>query len=140
MGALSGSVMWRYIAGTGGVLWLVVLMFLYIGEQGSKIVTDRWPGLWTQDRFDRGLGDLGFYLSIYAALALLFGFITLLRSLHFTFGAVRPPRHHALLLPRVCEVSRTGAGAQTLHVPLQHARPCLLRAMFCTLCVCWSLA
>ena len=140
MGALSGSVMWRYIAGTGGVLWLVVLMFLYIGEQGSKIITDRWPGLWTQDRFDRGLGDLGFYLSIYAALALLFGLITLLRSLHFTFGAVRPPRHLALLLMYVLHVSWTGATAQAPHVPLQHVRPCLLCAMFCSVCVCCSRA
>lgn len=90
MGALSGSVIWQYVAGTGGVLWLTVLMFLYVGEQGSKIITDRWPGLWTQDRFDRGINDLAFYLAIYAALALLFGAITLLRSLHFTFGAVRP--------------------------------------------------
>lgn len=90
VGALSGTVMWKYIAGTGGMLWLTVLMFLYAGEQASKIITDRWPGLWTQDQFDRGLNDLAFYLSIYAALALLFGTVTLLRSLHFTFGAVRP--------------------------------------------------
>ena len=91
VGALSSQVVWKYIAGTGGVLWLTVLLFLYCSEQGSKIITDRWPGLWTQDQFDRGLDDLGFYLGIYAALAVLFGLVTLARSLHFTFGAVRPP-------------------------------------------------
>ena len=101
VGALSGRVILKYVAGTGGVLWLTVLFFLYCAQQGSKITIDRWPGLWTQDQFDRGLGDLGFYLGIYAALAVLYGLVSLTRILHMTFGAVRPtPLHPPNASPR----------------------------------------
>ena len=53
-------------------------------------------------RWGRGKGDLLFYLGIYAGIAVLFGIVTLFRSLHFSFGAVRHPPLASTLLALLC--------------------------------------
>jgi ATP-binding cassette, subfamily C (CFTR/MRP), member 1 len=76
----------KYVVAGGAALWIISLIFLYAGDQGVKILSDTWVGFWTQEKFgDRGLT---FYLSCYAALAVVLSIITYIRSVTFTFGAV----------------------------------------------------
>ena len=50
MGALSWGVVSLYVMAAGGFLWLGSVMAMYIMEQMSKILTDRWVGWWAEDR------------------------------------------------------------------------------------------
>lgn len=49
VGALSWGVVSLYVMAAGGMMWLVGVMSLYIMEQASKILTDRWIGWWAVD-------------------------------------------------------------------------------------------
>jgi hypothetical protein len=50
-GALSTGVISLYSGAAGGFLWLAVVIVLFVLEQSSKIFSDTWPGLWTNDSY-----------------------------------------------------------------------------------------
>lgn len=93
VGAISFAVISLFITAAGGIVWVFAVLFLYILEQSSKVMTDAWVGFWSEDRFSRGSNDVQFYLGVYCALGMTFGVVTLIRTLTMSFGMVRPCFH-----------------------------------------------
>lgn len=85
-GSISGKVIGTYLNAAGGWKLLGALVLLYTLEQGSRVYTDMWVGIWFSDEFNRGSW---FYLGIYTLLGLTYGLVTYIRSLVFLFGCVR---------------------------------------------------
>lgn len=75
-GAIGRDVIAHYIRCAGGRLTVLLMVLLFTVEQGVKIFTDRWLGLWAGDSYDQ---PLGFYLGIYAGLGILFALVVLVR-------------------------------------------------------------
>jgi hypothetical protein len=95
VGSLSFGVIGLFLAATGGVIWIIAIIFFYGLEQAAKIMADAWVGFWSEDRFSVGKDNLKFYLGVYCALAVGFGMVTLIRALTLSFGVVRSIQPHS---------------------------------------------
>lgn len=85
-GAVSGAVVGTYLMAFGGTLAVLGVSLLLILEQGFKIGTDRWVGLWAEDRIGASLET---YISVYASLGVIYGAFVFLRSIKLAFNHVR---------------------------------------------------
>lgn len=75
-GAVSGKVLKSYIIAGGGFIIIAFVALLFAAEQGARVFTDTWVGLWFGDAFRQ---NVWFYVGIYAALGILYSFLTFLR-------------------------------------------------------------
>ncbi|GFH14107.1 ABC transporter, multidrug resistance associated protein, partial [Haematococcus lacustris] len=64
-GNLSLAVVTRYFDGGGGWLYVALIVMMFAAEQGARVYTDRWVGVWFSDSYNR---STAFYLGIYFAL------------------------------------------------------------------------
>ncbi|KAG2498469.1 hypothetical protein HYH03_003722 [Edaphochlamys debaryana] len=85
-GAISMDVVKLYFRSGGGIIYGIILLFLFALEQGARVYTDTWVGNWFGDKYDR---STGFYLGIYFMLGAVYGITTFLRSTTFLFFCVR---------------------------------------------------
>lgn len=80
-GGIGIEVIGKYTYAIGGGLVVLLLIILFAFEQSAKISTDRWLGLWAEDRLNL---QLGAYVGTYAAMGVAFGFFVFARSVHFS--------------------------------------------------------
>lgn len=84
-GSVGQDVVRKYVVAFGGFLVVFGVFFLLTMEQGFKIGTDRWIGLWAEDKVNV---ELWTYISVYAGLGIVYGVFTFLRSLCFAYNHV----------------------------------------------------
>lgn len=85
-GSIGWKVVGQYVVAFGGFVAVTGVFILLILEQGFKIGTDRWIGLWAEDKVNIQLWG---YIVVYAGLGVLFGIFTFLRTLCFSYNHVR---------------------------------------------------
>eukprot|EP00538_Stauroneis_constricta_P012382 CAMPEP_0119570218 /NCGR_PEP_ID=MMETSP1352-20130426/43504_1 /TAXON_ID=265584 /ORGANISM="Stauroneis constricta, Strain CCMP1120" /LENGTH=1567 /DNA_ID=CAMNT_0007619885 /DNA_START=651 /DNA_END=5354 /DNA_ORIENTATION=- len=98
MGAVSLSVYLKYLAAGGGTLKFMIVLLGFIIGAANTLVTGAWISIWTSDA-DYEDRSQGFYLSVYAALAVALGITTFIRSvLLVRFGiSASSSLHHNLI-------------------------------------------
>ncbi|GFH22354.1 ABC transporter, multidrug resistance associated protein, partial [Haematococcus lacustris] len=104
-GNLSLDVVTRYFDGGGGWLYVALIVMMFAAEQGARVYTDRWVGVWFSDSYNR---STAFYLGIYFALGVLYGALTFARSLRFLYCCVNAAVSlHNQLLTHILRLPKT---------------------------------
>jgi len=86
------SHIWGYIRAFGSTPFLIYMLLLYVGTQAVTICISWWMSVWVQEA---GTDDVvaphptSYYVTIYGGLNGGLAFVTLLRMLSLTFGALR---------------------------------------------------
>jgi len=103
-GNIGWDVVTTYFSAGGGKPVIFCLICLFCLEQGARVYTDRWVGIWFSNSFNQ---PLAFYLGMYFALGLFYAFLTFARTLRFMYMCVKAAvtlhnrlLGHILLLPK----------------------------------------
>ncbi|GLC46288.1 hypothetical protein PLESTB_000995200 [Pleodorina starrii] len=85
-GAISSDVISLYFRAGGGWVYFIPLVLMFALEQGARVYTDTWVGIWFLDKHDQ---STGYYLGIYFMLGVVYGILTFVRATTFLFFCVR---------------------------------------------------
>ena len=107
-----GAVKWRvykkYIQSGGGWSKFMFVYFGFILSALNSLATNSWVSLWTSDAPDYDLNPQGFYLGIYAVLAVSLGVFTFIRAIALVrFGVSASETLHQNLVKSVLKAPQS---------------------------------
>jgi ABC-type multidrug transport system fused ATPase/permease subunit len=100
VGGVSLSVYLRYIKSLGGLHTGLILLVMYVIDQGSNVLTNWWLEFWSTDSQEHpGEHGVSFYLGMYAALVLLNALLVFARGFYVVITQLYSARklHKAML-------------------------------------------
>lgn len=87
-GRISGTVLGTYVQASGGFIVAAVIVVIMALEQGARVFTDTWLGMWAANTFGQGMW---FYIGIYTAAGITYSLITFIRCAALDLWGAVPP-------------------------------------------------